>query len=649
MPDGFDPQTGLIARYTENGVFHESRRGASWAAQLVANGTPADLELAHRVLDVVLNAQEKHPDDPHCGNWMWMIEDQVVQDLNAVEFNLEHLVPMMIQHADRLRPDMQERVLEAICMGLAEVRRLDVLVAYSNIAVLDILNSCLGGELLGDAAMAERGYGKLVMWMALTDQHGVPFEYNSPTYTAVVIRALSRLVNYVRHDETRIRARTMLARVGLSVALHLHRGSGRWAGPHSRAYQPTIACETAPEVDMFRQWIADGVLPAWLNEALDCRPESFQVRETAFRPRDFGLTTWHSRSCALGVADKEFGDQANAAIMHYTRPGADKPGVFYTRYLLNDKWLGDFYHATDRTTSRNLIEEGQFFGAQDGPRAIGLYAPRRLGVVHSAKAALIWSSGDQVDEIWVNDQPVTALPADVPPDSTVVIGSGDALLAVRLLTRTDLGRGAPIRLVDKAGDLVLEIYTYLGPAKSFWEMNWPGAFYQGQPQCGFYLEAAERADWADGRAFGQAVAGGALTDRAQPPFVYAGDQQRLWTVQYERDGQSLGIEIDLMAWRCLRRWNGQGELDWPMLQSPTAQETRSGRVQVGEATLICGPAAAWLWACPQQNRYVVGYHGLEPAPLTLTFPQGRVDLAAMGCGTVMWDNGQVTVDAISIV
>ena len=37
---------------------------------------------------------------------------------------------------------------------------------------------------------------------------------------------------------------------------------------------------------------------------------------------------------------------------------------------------------------------------QSGSRAIGLYTPRRLGVISSAKLALIWTQSDQVDEIW---------------------------------------------------------------------------------------------------------------------------------------------------------------------------------------------------------------------------------------------------------
>jgi hypothetical protein len=648
LPEDFDPEACMIANVTENGVFHESRKGAALAARLVVNGAEQDLELAERVLEVVLGCQERRAGDPHYGNFLWMLEDNVVQDLNAVEFNLEHLIPMMLQHGDRLSPDLQARVLEAIRLGLEEIRRLDVLVVYSNITVLDILNSCLGGELVQDAEIAGRGYRKLVEWMAFTDMHGIPYEYNSPTYTAVTIRALKRLVDLAQDEDTRIRARTALARLGLSAGLHIHTGTGRWAGPHSRAYQPSVVCETAPEVEMMQRWIADGALPPWVADVLAQRPAALEVIETAFAERDMSITTYHSPSFALGVSTKEFSGQSNVMMVHYARPGAERPGVVYTRYLTDDKWLGDFYHATDRTKSRNLIDEGAFYGVQQGSRAIGLYTPRSLGSVFGAKAALIWTRRDLVDEIWLGDRRVETLPVEVPPGETVVVGSGDALVAVRPLTRTDLGRDAPIRLIEIQGDLVLEIYNYLGPQKSFWELNWPGAFFKGRPQCGAYVEVTERDAYPDGRVFAQAVASGTLKDVTAPPFIYQGEGERLWTVDYARGGQTLGIEVDLMAWALKRRWTHEGDLGWPMLQSPVAQETRTGHITLGSATLACGPEAAWLFASPDTGRWVAAYHGLQPAPLTLTVPDGSVRVAAMGTGTLVWDNGEVTVEAVGL-
>ncbi len=168
LPPDFDPESYLIAKVTENGVFHESRKGAALAEDLVANGAPEDLALAEKVLDVVLSCQETHEDARHYGNFTWMLEDEVVQDLNAVAFNLEHLIPMMLRHGDRLSPEMQAHVLRAIRLGLDEIRRLDVLVVYTNIALLDIFNTSVGGELLEEPEIAERGYRKLVEWMATT-------------------------------------------------------------------------------------------------------------------------------------------------------------------------------------------------------------------------------------------------------------------------------------------------------------------------------------------------------------------------------------------------------------------------------------------------------------------------------------------------
>lgn len=654
LPPDYNSQTHLQAQTTENGVFHESRRGAAFAHNLVANGAPQDLELAEKVLNVVLGCQELHPNDPHYGNFYWMIEDSVVFDLNAVEFNLEHLIPMMIRHGERLSLGMQARVLEAIRLGLAEIERLNVLEVYSNITLLDVLNTCLGGELLGDEKIARRGYEKLVSWMRLTNDNGTPYEFNSPTYTWVDLRALMELAHLVRDPDTGIRARAAAARLGLSVGLHIHRATGRWAGPHGRAYQPSIHCDTLPEVEQFRAWAASGELPAWVLDALDRRSEPMQVEETAFALHQVTTTTYHSPSFALGVASREHSGQSNVLMAHTFHPGGEKPGVIYTRYLLNEKWLGDFYHATDRTRSRNLIDEGRFWGVQQGSRAIGLYCmPNNPGVIHSAKAVLIWTRRAQVDEIWIGDHQVTQLPAEIQPGEVVVVGSGRAYAAVRPLTRTDIGRDAPIRLREIQGDLVLELYNYLGQEKPFWEMGWPGAFYRGKPQCGFYFEMAERDSYPDGRAFGQVVKSGTLRDQAHLPFVYDGTRPRPWTVAYTRDGQELGIEVDLMEWKLSRRWTQEGELGFPMLESPVARQSRDGEIRLGQAVLRWQPvegnfAPAWLFASPESGRWVAGYTGDQPTALTLIVPDGKVEIPAMATGTLVWDQGQVYVDAVGL-
>ena len=648
LPKDFDTTANLIFQEKENGRIHPTRNSATFASKLLANGTPEDIALAEKVLTAVMACQETRQDDPHYGNFWWYREDEMVEDLNAVEFVLSALIPMMIEHGDRLSPNMQKRVKASIRLGLEEIERLNVLVAYTNVAAKDITNTCLGGELLGDPKIAARGYKKMAEWMAFTDQFGTTFEYNSPTYTRVTLNALHHLITHVKHPNTKIRAQIMATRLGLSTALHIHPKTGRWAGPHSRAYHPTVVAETKPEIEMLDRWIKDGTLPAWLRDAVDHRPEMFEITETAYPPMNLGLTTYHSKSFDLGTNVTGLGDQSNVLIAHYDRPDQEKPGVFYTRYLINDKWLGDFYHDTDRSTSRNLSDEGKFYGIQNGPRAIGLYVPSGGRRISSVKAALIWTGRDQIDEIWVGDQKIESLPVDVPKDKTIVIGSGTIYQAIRPLTRTDLGRNAPIRLREQAGDLVLEIYNYLGPTKSFWDQGWPGAFYKGKPQCGFYTEMTERSNYPNGQAFAQVINKGIFTDQTEAPYVYAGQGERLWTVEYARNPFKLGLEVDLMAWKLKRRWNETGNLGWPMLESSIAKSNRTGTVQVNNATLTCGKEAGWLFASPKTNRWVAGYHGLKSAPITLTVPNGKVEIDAFSTGTIVWDNGNVTINAIDL-
>lgn len=642
----FNPATHMLSKTTEYGVFHETRQAARLAEQLVANGTQTDLAQAEQVLEAVLRCQECDPRDPHCGNFYWMREDEVVEDLNAVEFVLEALIPLMLRYGDRLAPELQARVLDSIRLGLAEIARLDVLVAYTNITALDILNTTLGGELLGDEHYIARGAQKLVRWIEYTNGSGHPLEYNSPTYSAVTLRALKRLADETRQPEIRLRARAMAARLALSYALHIHLGTGRLAGPHGRAYQPTIAGETPPELDTLRNWVAEGVMPAWIADVLDGQPAAFTVVETAERRRGLSITTHHTPSFALGVASQSFHPQSNHCMVHYRRPGAERPGVFYTRYILDDKWFGDHYHATDRTKSRNLLDEGDFFGVQEENRAIGVYTGSGFRHGSSAKAALIWADHHRVDEIWIGDRRIEALPCAVPPGETVVIGSGEVYMAVRPLLITPLGRETPIQLVVRGGDLALELYNYRGPQKRFWELNWPGAFFQGRPVCAFYLEVAERTGRRDGASFGQVVAAGEFTSDLAPAFTSGFESQRRYTAAYSRTGRTIGLSIDTIHWQLLRRWTTQGDPGWPMLSAPVAAQSQDGFVEVENASAQATTGPLWLFAAPQAKRWVAGYLGMVPTTLTLSTPEGSATIEGMGAGTVVWADGQVQVEAV---
>jgi hypothetical protein len=248
--------------------------------------------------------------------------------------------------------------------------------------------------------------------------------------------------------------------------------------------------------------------------------------------------------------------------------------------------------------------------------------------------------------VWVDDDAVTTFPRDLAEGEVAVVECGAAYVAIRPLARDDLGFGAPLRLAQKDGYIALEMYNYLGPETVFWDMDRESRFFQGKPRAGFYAEVARAADYADGAAFARAVASGTFQDEAETTVTsYHDDVERPWRVSYVRDGEELGIEIDLIRWALKRRWNAEGDLGWPLLESPIARQTDTGHMEVGGATVDCGQAPAWLFALPEQKIYIAGYHG-ESAPFVFTTPEGSVSIKSMGTGVVSWRDGEVTVDAI---
>ncbi len=658
LPKNFSPTTNMIARPEGDKIYHAPRAAFELAYTLLTNGHIDDIAQAEKTIAAALKGQETRTGDPHLGNFLWEAEDDAVEDLNAVQFCLFQLVPIMIQYGTHLSQDLQKSCQKAIRLGLEEIARIDVHPRYTNIVIKDITNTILGGEYLQDDAFKKRGYDKFHRWMAYTDRSGCPYEFNSPGYAGVALRVLSRLILLTQNQTIQTRAEIMRARIGLSATLHIHPSTGRWAGPFSRAYRATAACDAERELHQVRDWLTTGILPRWIANALANRPEKMDLVETADADNTIVLSTHHSPSFSLGVSTQELTSQSNRFIagqsncfivQHTTHD--ENTGVIYSRYVLNEHWLGDFRPTPARSNMGLLFEEGQFHGVQHNNRAICLYAPRALGAwetCHSAKAVIAWHRKEHVTHIWLNGKPVTTSPTSIPQNSTLVVQSGNILTAIRPLANTDLGRNAPVHLIERDGHLCLEIYNYKGPEKTFWEQAHPGSFYQGQPQCGFYAEIAETTDWPNPLDFSKAVATGELKDHADPRVTFDEGVERSWSVEYTRNNETLGIEIELMEWQLKRRWTHQGDLGTPMLDSPVAKQSRDGHIEIGNTTLTCGQHPAWLFTCPSTNTYVAAYHGPTPAPLTLTLPNGKVEISSLTSGLLIWQDGKVTINALDL-
>ena len=65
-------------------------------------------------------------------------------------------------------------------------------------------------------------------------------EFNSPTYTVVALRVLTRMLAHIQDEDTLNMIREMHDIGWRDVARHFHAPTWQWAGPHSRCYETLL-------------------------------------------------------------------------------------------------------------------------------------------------------------------------------------------------------------------------------------------------------------------------------------------------------------------------------------------------------------------------------------------------------------------------
>jgi hypothetical protein len=665
----FDPQAGLIEVRTDTGVFHPIRESLGYAATLLAaEGAPA-LAQAEAILARALEAQERHPGHIHQGGFKWMDEDRGVTDLNAVQFALEQIVPLLIRYGPQLSQGLRQQLIDAVRLGAAEIERLDVGLGYTNIALLDILNTVLAGQVLGDAHLQARGSDKLDAWIAFTNRSGAVPEYNSPTYLPVDLTALAELAAHADDERVAVKARVMEERLWLHAALHYHAATAQLAGPHSRAYHNDVTGGICGVKHLLYGMLGDERLrrrsayatqrqgggstragsvayhlPPYIERILRSDSQRRSVAETADADAGVDLTTFMTAEYALGSASRHSHTQNDRLILYYRAPAPRDVGVLFSRYIVNEKRFGSHFHATDRSTANNLNEEGMFWGVQSENRAIALYALEpQAAPVHSLKTEVYILDGAELQGLWVNDQAVDvrAGPVALRPLDCVCVADGDTYIALRPLEPENLGYEAPILLSLRDGELVLSIYNYYqGEEKRFWEYaQLGGPFYKRNIRAGFVIEVGDRAEYGDVATFRRHVAEGTIADRMQ------GVERE---VSYTSGARQIALRVDLRANRLVERRIDGAVYQAPMLMSPLALQSRAGMLKLGSATLACGPEPAWLVADQQGQCWAAANPTDSAVSLSLTTPVASVMCDAFGFGRVaVYGGEQVLIDVIA--
>jgi hypothetical protein len=383
---------------------------------------------------------------------------------------------------------------------------------------------------------------------------------------------------------------------------------------------------------------------AWLERQEQAFP--YEVRENASIAEGSDLTTYHSRSFALGTASRTYStgteimaieQMANYLILHYARPDAPGGwGLMYSRYVVNDQHWGTLRTSPYRHGT-NFFDQGNFAGVQARNKAVALYSLLPLGdtYVTSLKTVVAFPLGDAIERVWINDRQVRlSEPLEsLRPGDWLIVEDGAVLIGVYPLEPTCLGREAPLVLErGPLGELWLSLYNYRGSAKRLWDYNsLGGAFWRGNLRAGFVVEVAERADYASAADFLADLRRAVVEDEVDDNFIR--------TVTYRSGGDELSLAYDL--WNSeprQRRFNGAVYAP-PALSSPLGVQGDGGELRVGSVRLVTEPQPVWLIAqeADPARRTWIAVNPLEqPTAVRLETPCGVVSADQWGLGRLEW-------------
>ena len=253
----YDPAEKMIRRpfsspgyhtTLKGGYVHPTRDSLQYAVALLDSGEPDRLKRAEEILRRVIALQDQDPKSRTYGIWSWFMEEPLDKmsppDWNWADFCSTQLLQVARDHQHRLPDDLRHKVKQSITHAAYSIKRRNVGPGYTNIAIMGTYVTLTAGELFGVDELTEYGKARLQRFYDHTLAHGSFSEYNSPTYSVVAIKEITRMLHYVQDPDSQKILQKLNSFAWHHVARHFHPPTRQWAGPHSRCYRTLLGKST---------------------------------------------------------------------------------------------------------------------------------------------------------------------------------------------------------------------------------------------------------------------------------------------------------------------------------------------------------------------------------------------------------------------
>ena len=674
----FDPEVGLLWQY--RGKVHDHKQSLSYVLALLERGRQEDIKRATFIIEKALTTQNTIEGTHRYGNFKWLYEDEVITDINAVQFCLWSFIEIVLQYDQKLDKQTLEKIKKAIAIGLIEEAELDVPWHYTNITLIQIANMILGAELLGPKYhnYSELGYQRLREWIEISNSNGAVFEYNSPGYCAIDIEMMTRIAMYCLKREIVPIIKVIEERLWIHVAIRFHSVTTKLAGPYARAYQPSIHGVPLGIYDLIYEVTKNKKVlspsPYWDSESYHSRayrgfrvlkyeyncPQyirrlilekclPYYVREVTDSSTGNDITTYLTEEYALGTNAKTFQETdrnqpglwtslCKSLILHYRRRDEKEFGVLYSLYVVNDQRIADYYNEIHggidgiATADRNQDERGLVRTVQHLNKAIVLYHPPQLQEdITSLRTEIIVLGRKSIDRIYIHNAEVKSLPMEVKSSDIVFLQDSSTYIALMPLEPTNLGedRSAPLELIeDQHGNLVFSIYNYRGPKKPFWEYKTRMPYFRSNAKSGFVIEIGSSHEFVSFKQFREHISNSVISDVTSSDFIRK--------VSYKRGNKKISLRVDLKTDALMDRYINGKLYHPPLLSSNTVKQDNSGRIELNGSLLITDPRPTWFLIDEEIDCYVVATTSSDSGPLKLITPNGTLECANFGFGRIAY-------------
>lgn len=385
-----------------NGTWvHQTREAMDYClAMLQANDSNVS-ERVPKIVNQVLDMQETNPTKATFGIWPWLFEETLDQmsppDWNWADFIGVRLCQMLKCHVDMLPVELITRMRQALDHAAWSIFRRNMHAGYTNIAVMGATCTASAGELLNEPKLLHYAQIRLQNVVDHVAKNGSFVEYNSPTYTTVLLEECSRMFVICEDPLIRALSHELLGKAWQVIGEHYHPGTHQWAGPHARAYKqlltPFIAKALSHGIDKHipvhplnhDDWAHTVVLVTTQpcpNEHLPLFSEEKVTKPTSvvrqFVKRDkvnqVG-TTWMNANATLGTINYEDTWNQRRPVLAYWKTEAD-PAVSLRVRMLHDGY--DFASGMIRTHQQdNRVLCAWNFVNDRGDTHVGLDKPEK--------------------------------------------------------------------------------------------------------------------------------------------------------------------------------------------------------------------------------------------------------------------------------